>query len=286
MVGLQLGLLGRPSVRRAGSADVDIPLSLQPFLGYLCIERPAGCHRERMIDTLWPDLSPDLGRRRLNTAVWRSRTLLGGGRDDLLHVSRAGVILLDPSRVDVDISPTVAALSDEGRAAAAQGDADAVERLRHAVRADAEDFLVGCYDDWVVQARHQLQLAIVSGLETLLESATGHDEAIGWAELLVRRDPLREDAHRMLIRLYAEAGRRADALRQYEACERHLRDDLGVVPLVETTLVAAAVRAGVRPLDAHEPDPERALREIRNALASCRSAVEQIELALTRLPAG
>jgi DNA-binding SARP family transcriptional activator len=285
MVELRLNLLGKPVVCRTGSSEVDITPSLQPFLGYLGIERASGCHRERMIEALWPQIAPEKGRRRLNTVVWRARALFGGPRE-VVHTSRTGHITLDRACVEVDITPTLLALSDENRSAAAHADAEATARLQRAVLADAEDFLVGCYDDWVVQARHQLGLAIISGLETLLAAASTDDEAILWAELLVRRDPLREDTHRRLIRLYADAGRRSDALRQYEICERCLREELGVEPLVETALVAMAVREGVQPLELrHDADAVRALRDMQRALASCRRAVELIESALGSLPA-
>ena len=194
-----------------------------------------------------PSSAPVQGRRRLNTAVWRARALFGGCRDEIVLTSRTGRIALDRDRVDIDIAGIASALSEENRASVAQGDQGAIERLRQAVLADAEDFLVGCYDDWVVQARHELHLAMITGIETLVATAPGRDEAILWTELLLRRDPLREDTHRHLIRLYAEAGRRSDALQQYETCERRLREDLGVEPLIETTLVAIAVREGVPP---------------------------------------
>jgi DNA-binding SARP family transcriptional activator len=286
MVGLRLQLLGRPAVCRADETDTAIPLSLQPFLGYLCVERPAACHRERMIDALWPDLLPDQSRRRLNTAVWRARALFDCGRDQPLRVSRAGGIVLDRSHVEIDIEPFVDELSDVRQKYAASGDSEAIRRLGRAVLAGLDDFLVGCYDDWVVQARHQLHLAIVRGLETLIDTATDDADVIRWAELLIRRDPLREDVHRLLIHLYAKAGRRADALRQYDDCERVLLDELGVEPLVETSLLAAAVRTGLQPMATREPDSARALQEIRTALASCRTAVEHIERALALLPAG
>lgn len=215
--------------------------------------------------------------------VWRARALFGAARE-VVHTSRTGHIALDLGTVDVDIAPTVAALSDENRSAATRADPRAMAQLQQAVLTDAEDFLVGCYDDWVMQARNQLRLTIISGIETLLATASSADEAILWAELLVRRDPLREDAHRRLIRLYAEGGRRSDALRQYEVCERRLREDLGVEPLIETTLVATAVREGLEPLKVREPDPVCALREMQRALASCQLAVEQIETAITSLP--
>ena len=29
--------------------------AIQPFLAYLSLERPGGCHRERVIESLWPE---------------------------------------------------------------------------------------------------------------------------------------------------------------------------------------------------------------------------------------
>ena len=283
MADLYLELLGRPVVRRIDSVALPVPLSLQPFLALLSVERETGCHRDRVVDCLWPYLPPDVGRRRLNTAVWRARSLFGGG-NGVIIATRAGHLALDRSRLAVDVTPTIRALSDEGRAAASRGDPRAIEELRRAVRVDASEFVAGNYAEWVVQARHRLELAVISGVETLLATASTPGEAIEWAELLVRLDPLREDAHRRLIRLYADADRRADALRQYEVCVRHLREDLGVEPLIETTLVATAIREGIAPLPAGVTDPRRALCALRDALASCRVVVDHIESAIASLP--
>ena len=47
---------------------------------------------------------------------------------------------------------------------------------------------------------------------------------------LLTIDPLQEDVHRSLMRLYHEIGNAAQALRQYVACEKALRKELGVEP--------------------------------------------------------
>jgi DNA-binding SARP family transcriptional activator len=284
MVHVFLELLGRPVVRRLGSTPTPIPTGLQTFLAFMCFERDNGCTRERVIDALWPDLSAETGRRRLNTAVWRSRNLLGADAAGVVLASRSGRIALDRSAVSVDVAPMITALSDNGRAAAADGDAQAIAALRRAVVVDAEQFLTGNYDEWAVQTRRGLELSIVNGVATLLQAASEPREAIDWAELLVRLDPLREDAHRHLIRLYADAGRRADALRQYDTCVRHLRDDLGVDPLIETSLVAAAVRSGVPPMPNSVADPRRALQALRDALEASQTVIEMIESAIAALP--
>jgi DNA-binding SARP family transcriptional activator len=41
-------------------------------------------------------------------------------------------------------------------------------------------------------------------------------------------EPLRESAHRLVIRAHFAEGNRTEAVRQYEACARLLRDELGV----------------------------------------------------------
>jgi len=302
MTGLRMQLFGRPAIRRADSTVVAIPTSVQPLLGYLALEPAAHCHRDRVVETLWPGLPSSVGSRRLNTVVWRARTLFGGERDEVLHVTRAGAILLDAARIEIDVQDAVVGLRQAIRSTAPHdalrtgllAGSDTVNRvstadtaadaLARAARIDAEEFLLGCYDEWVVRARDELASSVVALLERLAAEADDSAAAIGWCELLLRWDPLREDVHRRLIRLYAEAGRRADALHQYDVCCRHLKEDLGVEPLVETSLLAAAVRENVPPLSAQVADSAEALRQLRGALASCRNAVEQIERALTALP--
>ena len=56
-------------------------------------------------------------------------------------------------------------------------------------------------------------------------------------------DPLCEPAHRCLMALYARAGRRSAALRQYRACTRALERELGVSPSEETRALYERIRA-------------------------------------------
>ena len=60
------------------------------------------------------------------------------------------------------------------------------------------------------------------------------EQAIETAQRLLSFDALREDAHRALMRLYAEHGQRGRALRQYQLCCDILERELGVQPEAET----------------------------------------------------
>ena len=84
----------------------------------------------------------------------------------------------------------------------------------------------------------------------------------GWLAL----DELQEPAHRLLIELYARAGDRMAALRQYRECVRVLDRELGVAPLEETTALYAAINenafapAPLHQLDGEQPVPPGARR--------------------------
>jgi DNA-binding SARP family transcriptional activator len=278
-----LDLLGIPTIRRPGLAPMAVPPSLQSLLALLALDYPHGCHRDVIIDRLWPDLSVEHGHHRLNTNVWRARHLFADADRRLLKSSRAGLIALDCDAVIIDITPLSLALDERTRRDAVNGDIEALSSLEHAAFADVGRFLTGNYDDWVVQTRCRLELAALRSLETLVEAAATPEAAIEWATRLLTRDPLREDAHRRLIRLLAETGRRSDALRQYDLCVQILNDELGVEPLMETTLAAAAARDGAPLLPVNPKDPKRALSELRLALSSCRASLDLIEVALTSL---
>jgi hypothetical protein len=60
----------------------------------------------------------------------------------------------------------------------------------------------------------------------------------------VAEDRLDEDAHTALIDLMARAGRRVDALRQYDTFAQLLHDKLDVAPGPEISALVNAIRSG------------------------------------------
>ncbi|NIV27928.1 MAG: hypothetical protein GWN58_00015, partial [Anaerolineae bacterium] len=64
------------------------------------------------------------------------------------------------------------------------------------------------------------------------------------AQHLLQLDPLREEAHRQLMRLLAYSGQRNAALIQYETCCQILADELGVEPMAATVTLYEQIRSG------------------------------------------
>jgi predicted ATPase len=116
------------------------------------------------------------------------------------------------------------------------------------------------FDDWLWEKREQLRELAVRNLRVLIgchlekgEYALGIDHAHSLVEL----DPLSEEAHRTLIHLYFLAGRRSQALMQYEAFAKRLETELDVTPLTETTALYESILKDTLPgpPTARRPDP-------------------------------
>ena len=103
----------------------------------------------------------------------------------------------------------------------------------------------GDFEDWLVTARSEVTDAAIDVLHRLTDAClTAGDvhPAVLTAERMLALDLLREDSHRLLMEVYLRAGRRADAIRQYDACVEVLRRELDVGPSEETTEVVREIR--------------------------------------------
>jgi len=104
------------------------------------------------------------------------------------------------------------------------------------------------YEDWAAARREELRQqyhALLLQLARLSADAGDSAGAVWRLRLLLAADPCHEPATRLLMRLLAATGDRAEALRAYEVLVRALRDDLDVVPTPETESLHATLRAAV-----------------------------------------
>jgi DNA-binding SARP family transcriptional activator len=120
---------------------------------------------------------------------------------------------------------------------------------RRAVRLYQGDFLPEVERVWCVPKREalcEMFLESLVGLGQCHETRSDLEGAIGWYKRVLEIDELREDVHRHVMRCYAEAGRRSDAVAQYQRCKEILRQELGLEPSAETTKLYEQVSSGRR----------------------------------------
>lgn len=105
----------------------------------------------------------------------------------------------------------------------------------------------GDFSEWALLEQERLQLLAINGMGRLVEFYVKRGqltEGIGLSLKRVNLDPLREESHRQLIRLFALSGQRNAALEQYQSCEAILQEELGVEPAKETQQLMVQVREG------------------------------------------
>jgi predicted ATPase/DNA-binding SARP family transcriptional activator len=210
------------------------------LLAYLAIHPGRAHPREGLIELLWPECDLDAGRNRLSTALSTLRHQLeppGVPAGAVLQADRASVGL-NAQAVTTDVAEFEAAVRT---AAQARSATERAQILTQALEIYRGPLLPGCYEDWALAEQERVaSLHIQAMLQLIrhLEQSGAGELALDYAHRAVAADPIREEAHRELMRLYAASGRPADALRQYQELERILDEELGTTPTAPTRHLA------------------------------------------------
>ncbi len=227
------------------------------LLGYLAYNRQTPLSRDLLAGLLWSERSDESARRNLRQALYNVRSALSSPDDERpIFVTDQMSVQIDPELdcwVDVEEfrASVTRGLGDEGND---PGQLVAAARL---YRGDllAGFYLAGCaeFEEWLLATQEQLRDEAITVLRTLVAIYLQRGEThlgIRYAKRLLAIDPLSEESHRQLMRLYLLAGRRTRALAQYEHLRNLLTHELGVEPLAESTELYRSIL-----LETH-PDPD------------------------------
>jgi DNA-binding SARP family transcriptional activator/class 3 adenylate cyclase len=215
------------------------------LLAYLAYHPHRPHRREQLCELLWPEGDPQTALANLrNTLRWLRQALEPPGTSsEALLVADRATLRLNPDAVTTDVAEFEAALHAAARAGSHPERAQCLTRAEELYRGE---LLAGCYDDWILQEREWLAeryFQALGGLIGQLEQVGDLPRALEVAHRGVSIDPLREEAHAELMRLYAASGQPAAALRQYSELERLLKQELAATPSAATrTLVGQIER--------------------------------------------
>lgn len=196
--------------------------------------------REELMDLLWRGYRPRSARNNLNVAIYALRRDLQAtaGGDALLGYAGGCYQLSPQASWTIDLHAFIAGVA-EGDAAAARGDvraaADGYRRAVALYRGPLlEDELRG---EWHIDEQRMLQeryLAAVEALARLRLDAGDVGDAIALGEDVLRTDPCRESAHRLLMRCFALQQQGQLIARQFRRCADALQRELELQPAGET----------------------------------------------------
>ncbi len=199
-------------------------------------------HRERVIDSLWPDLRVEEAAPRLYKAAHFSRKVLG--RDDAI-VLRGDVVTLFP---EVEVEVDALAFDAAAESALGNGSANAAQA---ALELFAGDLLPhDLYEPWLDDLRERLRLRHL----LLLRQAQRWDD-------LVTIDPADEEAHVALMREQVGAGNLRAALQQFERMERVLAREVDTSPGAEAVQLRDQILAELRQRERLTPAEETHLEQ-------------------------
>ena len=255
---LRIKLLGGYTVLDDRTGEVALPArKAQALLAYLALSAGQWHGRDRLAGLLWSDRQEARARNSLRQALASIRHLGQGLGVDLVETDGDRVQL--PNGVAETDVAAFQKLSDNDPIAA--------------TGLYAGDLLDGftapdvAFQDWLTGERAALRETACQIFERAVSQVVNTGDwrkAVELAKRLVGLDPYRESSHRQLMELHAAAGDRAGAIRQYQACERLLRDELDVPPARETMDLLEKIRIGgtaTRPGKAapalHPPLPDR-----------------------------
>jgi DNA-binding SARP family transcriptional activator len=198
---------------------VALPMSAQRLVAFLALhERPL--LRSHVAGTLWIDSSEDHAHANLRSTLWR------------LHRCTNGLIEANGPQLRLSADVAVDLREVEALARCAL-DSSAPVALDVSPSAFGGDLLPDWYDDWVLLEREHFRQLRLRALDVLCERLTkagrlGEALEVGLAALV--GEPLRESAHRAIIRVHLAEGNIGEAIRQHGFCRELLRSHLGVEP--------------------------------------------------------
>lgn len=181
------------------------------------------------MDLLWPGLPPRKAAAQLYKAVHHVRQAFATvdpalPPDTLLEISDEVLSLKAPGGVRTDVEEF------EALARAATRERD-LSLLQKAVTAYRGDLLpTDLYEEWAEEHRDALRECFLELLvrlgEEYLDAGYLSEAGDAFRQVLIR-EPIREEAHRGLMCIYAARGSDARALHQYQQCKEVLVEELG-----------------------------------------------------------
>jgi len=239
---MRISVLGPFELQRDGRPVPGLPRKAQALLSFLVLNRGRPTPKEKLATLLWGNSGSEQAGQSLRQCMVSVRKALGAEAD--------GLLLSDATTVSLAVSNVIAADVTEFEMRLEAADLDGLEAANALYR---DEFLAGLsipiepFERWVTIERQRfasMRLGALQRLAIARADAGRIDKAIAAGRQLIELDPLREEGHRLVMRLLADTGNRSGALLHYERCVRLLRDELDIAPDAETVRLAETMRSG------------------------------------------
>ena len=201
-------------------------------------------HREQVMELLWSDLGRMAASNNLRQALYTARQVLKPDSPDgsrYLASQDESLMLCPEDSLWVDVE------AFERAASIARGSREPTA-YEAALELYAGELLpTDRYEEWAEQHRRRLRetyLSLFLGLARLHEERADRESAAEALRRLISEEPIREEAHVNLMRLYALSGSKGEALAQYVQLEEILAKKLYAEPAASSRALREEIAAG------------------------------------------
>lgn len=243
------------TVQMLGKFDITLqetPLNLHTTRGlsvlkYLLFHHKQTAPREVLMDIFWQNADPDAARNNLNVAMHNLRQAFRAVTDLAVIRFEDGAYSLTPDlEIWLDVEEFERCIKTGQYLETRKQMTAAVSEYEIAVNLYRGDFLADTpYESWTVLDRERLRISYLDTLDHLSQIYFSQDRyamCVTLCQIILNRDPCREDAHCRLMQCYSRMGQGSLALRQYQVCVKALRSELEVDPAPETMRLYERIR--------------------------------------------
>lgn len=287
---LRVSLFGGIHVTHSNWLREDkLTREIQALLAYLLLQRNRTQPRDVLAGVFWGEHSHEKARRALNTALWRLKKALepdGIPAGTYLIGTQSGEVGFNcESQYWLDAEVFERGTNRIINYASQEREEPDVQELEKIMELYKGELLEGFYDEWALRERERLRALYLKNLMYLMQYykfQREYEKAKACGQQILDLDPIREDIHREMMRLYLESGQRPLAARQYAICQLTLAKELGISPMEETQTLYAEIfpeahKSHLPLVSEKQPSFEQTLGQIRQLSQTIDLAREQVQ---------
>lgn len=199
--------------------------------------------KDVLIDIFWGEEEPITIEKNFHPTISHIRKALNSWQSFKQNflIFRDGAYQLNPELVySIDTEEFEVAIAAAEKAKKEKNSERLRENLEKALEIYRGEYIPGVYENWADERRRfyrEQHLRVLTGLSKLAFSSKNWSDALKFANQILHNDPFREDAHRLIMKIYAAQGKRAAVVEQFENLQKLLKKELGITPAPETRRV-------------------------------------------------
>lgn len=241
---LTLNMLGPVEIfrdpLRQFAADAWTTRRARDILCFIGSRRHKRASKDMIIEIFWGEADAESITKNFHPTVSHIRKALNSNQPLKLNflIYRDGDYQLNPEfSYSIDIVE-FERLASEGDVARRASRIDAqIQCYEDAIKLYRDEFMQGCYEEWVEEQRQYYSEQYLHMLEVLVIAAQNTEEwarSLQLAQHILHKDQFREDIHCLIMCAHAAQGNRVAVKEQFESLRELLLDELGVEPEPET----------------------------------------------------